>query len=281
MSSGVPIVIPPGIDQDVPVALLDENGNPVTVFTTADSPYAEVWSGENTPVILSPACTWISAPLGTFVMSFNSSDTADIAPGKYRLRYGVVSNGRTYAAQDVFLQFTESPGDATPLTSYCSYRDMVDFAPWIADLQDANDQTAFAVERYRARQWLDRVIQRHNPMSFWNEFAIPLFGFSIGTGNDLPQWNWGQTDPVLQAWLNQDLLLVSEQVTQITAKYALYLVCAAQVGPGSEKTNWQQLAADFYADAVRITQCYSAEIYLAGNPIAPIRVIPCSRVCLR
>jgi hypothetical protein len=280
MSAGTPITIPISIDQDFTVTLLDTNGNPYTSFTSEDSPFAEVWAGDDTPVVLEPACAWISPSLGTFTISFLSTSTSALAAGKYRLRYGVISGGRTFAAQDVYIRFLASPGTDAPLTYYASYQDMLDFAPWIEDEQSLTDETGFAQERYRARQWLERIIQRHNPMSYWNEFAIPLFGFSIGTG-DLPSWNWGQTDPVLQGWLDSDYLLVSEQVTEITAKYALYLVCNAQVGPGTEKTNWQSLAQDWYADAQRLVLSYSAEIYLADNAISPIRTIPCGRITLR
>ena len=282
MSQGTPISVPVGVDYDVQVSLIDGNGNPVTIFTVSDTPFAEIWSGSSTPVAVTPTCTWVSAPAGTFTLNIVGSTTTNLSPGKYRLRYGVKPNGtgQTFAAQDVFVEFTASPGSQAALSSYCTYQDMLNYAPWIGSDQDVTDETGFAVQRNKARQWLERIIQRHNPASYWNDFATTLFGYSIG-GSDQTVRNWQQTDPVLQGYLDSNYLRVNEQVIEITAKYALYLVANAQVGPNDQKTSWQQLATDWYADAQREVKAYTAEIYLPGNTISPVKVIPCGRVTIR
>jgi hypothetical protein len=280
MANGTVISVPIGTDFPFQVTLLDTAGDPVTTYTSGDTPFSEVWAGQDQPVLLTPTCTWISAPEGTFQAVISGDTTTSISPGKYRLRNGVnTASGLTVVIPDTFIEFTFSPGSGTTLTTYCQFTDLLKWAPWISDLQSDTDESGFIIERNTARKWLERIIQRHNFGTYWNDFATPLFGFQLG-GDDSIR-NWGQTDPVLQGWLDDDYLLVNEQVIEITAKYAIYMVCQSQVGPNNESTAWQQRANDFYADAQRLVTSYSAELYQPGNQIAPLKVIPCGRATLR
>lgn len=282
MANGL-VSIPVGIDEPYIINLLDDYGNPVTTYTTADTPYATVWSGQNTPVVLTPTCAWISAPAGTFSMTIVGSQTSSLTPGRYRLRYGVnTAGGLTVAAPDVFIEFTDSPGTQATLTTYCTHQDLRNYAPWIDTLQAVTDESGFLVQRAKSRQWLERIIQKHNPLGQWNSVFTGIFGNYIGEdGFFNNQRNWGQTDSVLQGWLDANYLKVTEQTIEITSKYALYLIANAQIGPDDKMTSWQNLAQQFYADCQRLVKAYAAEIYLSNNAVTPVRVIPCGRVTIR
>lgn len=270
-----------GTDDDYIVNLATDDGTPVTSYAADDTPIAVVWSGSDTPILFSPTCTWIDPSQGTIRMSILGSDTANLPPGKYRLRVALeTTSGRIVVGAEYFLVLIASPGGSPILPSYCSHQDMLDYAPWLDELQDVGDETGFARQRHKARLWLDRVIIRHNPTAgYWNDFATPLFGSSLGRDRRYNR-NWGQTDPVLQGWLDADYLRVTEQVVEITAKYALYLVCNAQVGPTGDRTAWQRMASEFYDDAQRIVKAFTAELYQTPTSTLAMKIIPCGRVTL-
>ena len=268
-----------GVDLNPVITLKNQDTDTVTTFTLSDTPYAEVWGGLDTPVILTPTCEWIDPTQGQFVIAISGSATASITPGRYQIRYGVITAaGQKLAAPDQAITFTDSPGVSGSLSVYCTYQDMLDFDPGVEQLQTEEDLAGFVRQRHRARQWLERIIQRHNTSTGFNSFGTSLFGYSIGGDSAGAS---GATNSVLQGYLDNNYLLLSEQVTAITAKYSLYLVYNAKVGPDDKMTVWQRLAAQWYADVQREVLGYTAEIYLPGNTTAPLYVIPCGRVSLR
>lgn len=280
MANGT-LSLPVGIDDNFQVNLLDESGGIVTSYSGSDTPTATVWGGSDTAVLFNPTCSWIDPTEGTIMMSILGTDTATLDPGKYRLRVGVTTQGgRKVAGDDYFLELTTSPGTAADLSVYCTHKDLLDYADWVDTLQSSSAREGFASHRHKARLWLERVILRHQaPNYYWNEPFTNLFGNSIGMGS--ASWNWGQTDPVLQDRLTNNYLRVTEQVVEITAKYALYLIANAQVGPDDKRTSWQNIAAEFYGDAQRLVKAFSAEIYLPGNSTSPIDTIHCGRLSTR
>jgi hypothetical protein len=283
MANGTVISVPIGTDFPFQVSLLDTAGDPVTTYTSSDTPFCEIWAGQDQPVLLTPTASWITAPAGTVQVMISGDTTTTITPGKYWLRNGVTtSSGLTVTMPDTFIEFTASPGSATTLPTYCDLKDMQLLAPWVDQLQDMiSDESGFATYRQRARQWLDRVIQR-------NRFNSSSWG-TLGLGGAaFVGWFWtgwyaqGQDDPVLQSYLDQDLLMTGEpkMVATMTAAKALGYLCKAQIGPDDKATAWQQRGYDFDADAEEMAMKYTAEIDINDDGYADI-VIPCGRATLR
>lgn len=274
---GNSITVAVGIDRDIPISLRNANDCP-TAFTGADTPFAEIWGGLDTPVILNPPCDWSDPTQGKFKIRLVGSDTSSIMPGRYQIRFGVhLGDGRT-VADDMDITFTDSPGATGSLSVYCTYQDMLDYDPSVEQQQTAEDLAGFVRQRHRARTWLDSVIIRHSGATVgWNSFALALFGNSIGGdcgGNSL-----NLND--LREYLDDNWLLITEQVTEITAKYALYLVYNAKIGPGDKQTQYQSLANIWYADVQRLIKGYQAELYQPGNTEVPMYVFHCGRSGIR
>ncbi len=256
------------------MTLLDQNGNPVTSYTSADTLTALVWVGSDQPVLFNPSVAWISAPAGTISLTIDGSQTTGLEAGRYTLR--VLVDG--VATPDAYLTLTSSPGTGTAYTSYSSYADMRDYYPGVGELQDATETEGYARQRQKARQWVDRVIQRNrvNAAGYYTlgTGGPTIFGFWSGW------WMVGQDDPTLQGYLDSNLLMIKPLLIEMSAKKALGFVCKAQIGKDDKGTNFQVLGEQFDREAEHLMCMYTAEIDINGDGYSDI-TIPCGKASHR
>jgi hypothetical protein len=258
-----------GSDRSYRLTLFDSDGNLVTGLP-ADAPLAAaLWRGGDQAPVVAPAVQWIDPTQGTVLLVVSAADTAGLAVGTYRLRVTVAADGQTLVVFDGALRLTAAPGAAPPPPVYCGYEDLKLYAPWLDTLHDAaQEQTGFAGERARARQWLDDLILRQ-----YRGGGGGVLGNGPGGGGGL----WGARrspgySPFLVQQLQQDHLIVRPAVVEAVAQYALGLICQAQLGRGGWN-DYARLASTFAAAAHNAALCLTAEIDTNDDGLAEV-VIP-------
>jgi hypothetical protein len=222
-----------GTSRDFALQANNPDGTPaVSLFLATDAITSRVWPGENQPTLLAPTTTWISAPLGTFQVTFNDADTQALEFGQYRIQTTAARGGRTAVLLDAFLQVTPAPGAATARPTYGPFSDMVKYARWITNLQDPDDLEGFADQRADAREWLDNIIllnYRGASLGRFGAHSQAAFGWGwAGPRRSLIPSQW------LQTALAANQLLVRPQVLRIVAFRAIAETCLGQLGKGGD-----------------------------------------------
>ena len=271
---GYKLQLPIGTTQSWQITLLDQQGNPVTAYTSADTLTCQVWVGADQPVLFQPTVAWISAPAGTITLTIAANQTTSLEAGEYTIRMTVDN----VALPDSYLILTASPGSATAYTSYSKYRDLLDYLPSLEQLQDSKDTEGFARQRQKARQWVERTIQRNRVNASGYSSLGPAGPTTYGWWSGW--WMLGQDDPVLQGYLDANLLMLKPIVIEMVSKKAIGYVCKAQIGPDDKQTNWQSMGAQFDWEAESLMCKYTAEIDLNGDAYSDI-TIPCGKASYR
>jgi hypothetical protein len=244
---------------------------PYTGFISGDTLTAAVWSGQDQSILCSPSATWVGSPsAGLMQVSFAAAQTASLTPGRYKLRVQVVTtDGRTLDVLDSVVKLSASPGTATPLTVYCLYSDLLQYASWLDDLEDLEaDLSGFAKQRAQARAHLDRIILGH--VAVGN--TVPGYlGFGIGSLYGLEG-----TNPYVLNLLNTNKLVVTPQVVEITARYTVALIADTMISPTDDASGYQRVADKEYSKANALLLGYIAEFDVLGTGVPPYWQVPCN-----
>lgn len=251
-------------DETVPWLITLARGDDVALtYTGAETLTAQIWAGDDQEVLLTPTVAWVDAPSQIQV----TIDATTLGEGDYQLRV------RDNADADIAwhqLRVLPAPGTGEAPTTYCSFDDLLVYAPWLKNLAGESDQTGFIEQRHLARVWLDQVIQRHcRPGRNW---------ISLGPGT---VWLGGSSAAGASTWLqdllDDDGLLISASLREAAAKYAISQVLAAQVSGQEGTKTYQGLAVQFRGEAHAALSVATAEIDTDGDGAADI-VIDLGRV---
>ena len=226
-----PVSLHVGTDKQVTVALRDQDNDAVTTFTSADTPYAEVSSGGNLPVLWVPQTAWIDPTKGTFSIYLSASDTAQYDAGKYVIYNGILTaTNQRIAAPNLDLTLTPSPSTSgvVPLTDV-TYRDLLVYAPWLEN-EDSSDQNSagFLNERGLARSWLVSILldwysawwSRRRISQGWFHGAPSVGGMATLLGDGIS-------------------LLVDSRLKEIECRKAIALICGTNITPGGKPSDNQ------------------------------------------
>lgn len=243
------------------------------------------------PLVAATNLTWV-APVSpatttnTFTLLIpggtGAGTTGSLPVGQYIIQVNVVaSDANTYAVYEGFLTVDFGVGTDTTPTTYCSYQDLLTYAPWVQKLQTDTGTAGFVVERGLARAWLDNVLVQHSNWAFLHP--------QIGQPGFMPQAMFPATVNMapnlwLREQLNLNYLVRRQNVIEITAKKSLYFIGRSQLDAMNEKQ--ERLAMWFGADADRIVSALRAEITLGvADPnnadVWPSVVVDCGRGSLR
>lgn len=242
------------------------------------------------PTVRGERHTWLEREEGTLILEIPGAATGDIPPGRYRVRATVATGGVTIPVFDGELELTPSPGAATPLPTYGSFRDLTRLAEWVPQFQDLDHgKSGFAEARHAAREWIDNTLlvrarsrlleqqRRFGPVSVSDPVPItagvdhgPAGGPSVYADTTIRDQLQG-----IRGHLDADRLMVDETLKQIASKYALYIVLQSRVTAdlGSETMGGYQAFADrLYRRAVAELYAYSARIDTSGDGSAEIEL---------
>jgi hypothetical protein len=217
------------------------------VFDGTEPIAASVWPGDDRAQSFAPTVTWLSAEDRTITVEWAGSATASMAPGRYLMELRIGSGSDAPGVNVAYVDLQPSPGSGTAPKVYCTLDDMRRVAPWIDQVQTTSDQAGFAEQRAMARVDFDRVVQtRYVGAEFDRESSLDQFL------DGLPEYEAGEDDATLQAWLDDDRLVTTgptgEQVKRWNAYAAVAHVCMAQIGTGPDN-QYSKRAAYFTAKA--------------------------------
>jgi hypothetical protein len=267
---------PLGADRPWFMTLRDEATGAVIVDYPATDPLeCTIWSGQDQAPAASPAATWVDAAAGLVQVLVAASDTAGLRPGLYRMVAAVTHEGARLPFFDGSIELTPEPGAAPPPAVYCSYEDVLLYAPQIDRLQDADAGLAgFLGERARARAWVDEVcLDGYRPNHGRARRMVAADGAAPG-----PYLRWvaagpgGAATPTvedLRDAIAADGLVVTAQIREAVAHMAAAIVLLNQPGVNNP---YHQNGAYHAARAEALLRAAVVEVDLDGDGVADVRV---------
>lgn len=125
----------------------------------------EVWPGGGLPVAAALPVAWTEPAAegdpdpGVLEVQFPEAAMSALSTGRYQARVRLVDDGREVARFGLVM--APGAGDAGPRPAYHSYDDLLAEWPMVEKFASkANDQTGFAAQAAKARDWIDVEIQR-------------------------------------------------------------------------------------------------------------------------
>jgi hypothetical protein len=235
---------PLGTDRTYAFTLRDEQGAVITDYLGTETLTCKIWSGQDQLVLASPTASWLVPADGTIAVTVSDADIADLDPGLYRMEGTIVSGATTTRFFDGSINLTTSPGATSEPATYCSFADVLLYAPQIQNLQDAGVGLAGMLgERARARTWTnENCLDGYRPNYGRARRYVSADGTTAG-----PHLRWvtsgpnGATTPTitdLRAALTLGGLRVTEKVKEANAHMAAAIVYLNQ--PGKENPYHQQ-----------------------------------------
>lgn len=230
-------------------------------FLATDALTAKVWAGQEQASLFAPAVSWNDATRGYVNLSVAAAQSAALdAGGVYQVQV-FASRGGSDPACICWATLTclPSAGTATQsITTYCVDTDLLTYAPWLEELvESTSDTEGFYDQRYRARQWLDRIIvSRARPLAFIFNISTPLTP-------------WGPVEApnyVIQGYLQANYLLVRDSTVEIIARKALGHICEKQFSLDPNNPVWEKRARHFHGTAANRVATYRAEINISSAP---------------
>lgn len=242
----------------------------ITTYTGSATFTAYFYRGDDQASIFTPTCAWTDAAAGKFSVTLPAASTTGLAEGTYRLDVFITEDGIKSHAVRASVEVLATAGSGTAPTTYCTYENMLQYAPWLRDMVDtAEDQAGFAEQRGQARKWLEDLAHKHYRGQRY---------FVTGGYWTLPN-TWAQTrlsgrDETLKGWLDSNLLILNPDVVEACAKMAIYYVLQGRMGPSQSSTGNQYAAyaAWFAAEAKTIVSTMTLEIDDANNGTTGTRI---------
>lgn len=232
-----------GCDLTVPLLITTDGRTPSTAYLATDSLAAELWPGDDQPVLLTPTVEWLDAGNGEYHVYLSAAQSATLEVGTYLCRVTATRAGRV--AKLATISITVENAAATPEAypkPYATFNDMLLLCPWIETHQTlGRDQAGFLEQLVEARRLTDELIIAACPSgSSYSPHEWALINWDGGA-------YLGQST-YIKDLLAQDKLIVTRKLALANARQALYLVMNASIQPGGDKS-YASLAAKFYAEA--------------------------------
>src|SRR5262245_50808709 len=98
-------------------------------FTGMEALSAKVWPGGDLAVAATPAATWLDPGDGTITLAITSAATGALDVGRYSVL--VAKADASAVLFEGFIEIEGAPGSAAEPSTYGTFQDMLDVAPWI------------------------------------------------------------------------------------------------------------------------------------------------------
>jgi hypothetical protein len=279
-----------------PIILTDDAGQAITTFTSSATLTLEVWSGDDTAPFTTgggPTASWLDATAGSVRLEFPAEFTETLTPGSYPVVLTIEAGGVTRKNRVATLWVTAAPGSATAGAVYCTFDQVLTYAPWMPRLIGDSEglQANLAEQRAQARAWLNEQLigrvrrdvsdqyRRHAPVSAATEL-------NITTGVDAG-YDWGPSiypEPSIRAQVEGIRTLLANTTTtylmaddgvaaRITAKQAIYLACESQL-PGGDAPAYQDFGRRMRGEATLELAGWTARIDTDADGVADYEITP-------
>jgi hypothetical protein len=238
-----------GSSLTIDVEMRDSDSEPVTDYTGSEDLVCSVWPGDARGVTFSPVAEWTTVSPDPNVISITITDeqTANVEPGRYQLLLKIDDAGEIVDAFACTVTVTLVAGVGVAPRTYTSYDDLLRYGrSWLKQLQTSDDQLGFAEQQGRARTKLEDIAHAHYR---GGSLATYVGGYSGG-----PRI-WPGRSAWLQEQLDAGYLMVTDQVKELCAKFALAEVCRGQIGTGDSASAYARLARMYESEANYLASC--------------------------
>jgi hypothetical protein len=205
------LTIVQGSAADFPLQAVNRGGKTFPTYAAGDALTAQVFAGQNQTALFTPTVGWYTAGSsqtgygqGQVLVSITAAQSLPLDyAGTYTLEvwWQPAGGGKSACIWRGQLAVETAAGTATqPTPTYCTFADMLRYAPWVRLVQDFDtDQEGFYSQRVEARQWLDWLIIRS-----WRGTSAAYFGDS---GRSAQFWlgSWVRRTPLPSKWLQDQL----------------------------------------------------------------------------
>jgi hypothetical protein len=266
---------PLGSDRPWFFTLKDSDNVLVDDYTDTDPLTCVIWSGQDQASLATPAATWVDVTQGTVQVVVAASDVASLLPGVYRMVCRVNHTGSDITFFDGSIELTPAPGMAAALTAYCTFDDLVLYAPQIRQFHDPRvDLAGFLGERARARTCTNEMIlDGYRPSHGRARRGVSADGTTAG-----PYLRWvtsgpnGEPTPALddlRGYVAAGGLKVTDKIREANAHAAAAIVYLNQPGANNP---YNQLGQRHWNLAQSLMASAVIEIDVDNDQVADIRV---------
>lgn len=263
-----------GAALSIDVTLRDTTGAVVTGYDGTQPLLATLWPGGTRASSFSPTAVWVIPASGTIEIRLTEAETLTLGPGEYQLLLRLQDAGTWVDAYRCTVDILAGAGSTIapatyPLDFSDAYSQLLKYGrSWLKELETDDDEAGFAEQMGRARTWIEDIAHAHYRVGV----MTPMAG-GVGLGPHLT----GMRSKYLTDELAAGHLLVTDQVKECAAHYALHLICKGQVGVGDSAKAYAGLARMYLSEAWALANCLNLGIDTDGDGQAEIN-IDCSSV---
>jgi hypothetical protein len=207
---------------------ISDDGTDLTGFnSTTNILSADIWAGDNQPSLNIDGLQayWTNAAQGQYTISVPPIDPT-IVDAIYSLRVLMTTGDVSKEIYRGRIRFIDAPGQfCKQLNVYCSYRDVVDHAPWIESLQTDLDRSGFQRQRSAAKNWIDLAIVKRAKVldNAWMQGSNYLYYGVVPPGFAYSRY--------IQSLISEGKIMVDQNLSDIAAYYTIHLICETQFSP--------------------------------------------------
>jgi hypothetical protein len=244
----------------------DQGASLAGVFTGSEVLVAKLWLGGSSPVLASPACSWLDAPNAKVLLEVAPADLLGLEPGPYRLEIRINPGTDDIAAlpPGTVLRLSESPGTAEAPQYHVKYSVLEDLYPTIDQLHDREGRVGFLTQRWRARTWFEGLL--HN--AYRGGVGITSHQRALMGGG----YRSGTRSPQLTQWLKDDRVLLTTDIVEMEGHYALSLILAGQLSAKEEESPYLALSKHHLYLAENIAGRLNVDIDTDGDGQADLNI---------
>lgn len=264
-------------------------GDPITgVYAGTETLDLILWAGDTLTAVTmsSSGCAWIDSTVspapdpddGTFRVLLDNSDTANLAPGWYRIEIKITSGSEPQTCFECMLEVLPAAASGTAGATYCTYARVVDVCPWVGQLVRNSSEMQSDLGEYRAdaRRWLNRQLMARAEVRL-NQLAE---GHTVDLNNvyeETPDWleyTWNEGESSvqevlasLQSILDDDYVASTDPglvdgdgtIAEICAYYTAYLIGRNEIGENGE--DYRRFASESQNIATTKLSGHVAKVY--------------------
>jgi len=228
----------------------------------------QIWPGDDQPPIATNGleATWEDAANGLYSIRIPPLDQC-FATAIYSIR---VVMDDTDGPKEIYrgkIRIVDAPGHyPDKLKTYCSYRDLLDKAPWIDSIQTDMDRSGFMRQRSAAKSWIDTaIIKRAKVMdNSWHDSTNYLYYGVVPP-------NFAYSGHIAKL-ISQGKIMVDETLKSIAAYYAVHLICETQFSPGGSYGPYLDISRRMYGSAAHQLETAIIHFDADSDGVADIQI---------
>jgi hypothetical protein len=205
----------------------------------------QIWPGDDQPPVHVHGleAVWEDASSGKYSIRIPPLDTC-LDTAIYSIRVVMDDIDGLKEVYRGKIRIVDAPGCyPDKLKVYCSYRDLLDKAPWIDTLQTDMDRSGFMRQRSAAKSWIDMAIIKRSKVldDSWHDSTNYLYYGVVPP-------NFAYSSYVAKL-ISDGKIMVDDTIKSIAAAYTVHLICETQFSPSGAYGPYLEISRRMYGSA--------------------------------